>query len=179
MRFPEICFFLTLAVATPTGTDHGSWHWEWDDSRIALTSNGPIIGHPAPNRSEVTEFLGIRYAESPVGDLRFAAPVMYGRHGVQNASAFVSQTLYGRTANADIFKGPVSQPYYCPTSTDRTVNVQQLESATSGITQTSLLKQLESLKCLIVNQSIEQMKIVYFSTCGRSLSVDNRNHRRS
>lgn len=41
------------------------------------TSSGAIIGHQASNRTSVTEFLGIRYAESPVGELRFAAPKKY------------------------------------------------------------------------------------------------------
>jgi hypothetical protein len=41
---------------------------------LVQTTSGSIIGHAAPNSSDVTEFLGIRYAEAPVGDLRFAAP---------------------------------------------------------------------------------------------------------
>ncbi|KAI1854333.1 hypothetical protein JX265_012502 [Neoarthrinium moseri] len=41
------------------------------------TTSGLIIGHSAANRSEVTEFLGIRYAKAPVGDLRFAPPERY------------------------------------------------------------------------------------------------------
>ncbi|KAI1556105.1 PnbA Carboxylesterase type B [Pyrenophora tritici-repentis] len=41
------------------------------------TSSGTLIGHPSSNRTYVTEFLGIRYAEAPVGELRFAAPKKY------------------------------------------------------------------------------------------------------
>lgn len=41
------------------------------------TTSGLIIGHAAPNRSDVSEFLGIRYAEPPVGVLRFAPPERY------------------------------------------------------------------------------------------------------
>lgn len=46
-------------------------------STCVQTSNGYFIGHQAPNASEVIEYLGIPYAQPPVGDLRFAAPVAY------------------------------------------------------------------------------------------------------
>ncbi|KAK7959643.1 cholinesterase precursor [Apiospora aurea] len=38
------------------------------------TTNGLIGGHPAPNRTSVAEFLGIKYAAAPIGELRFAPP---------------------------------------------------------------------------------------------------------
>jgi len=41
------------------------------------TSSGTLVGHPSSNKTHVTEFLGIRYAEAPVGELRFAAPKKY------------------------------------------------------------------------------------------------------
>lgn len=41
------------------------------------TTSGIIVGHAAPKRSEVAQFLGIRYAEAPVGPLRFAPPKRY------------------------------------------------------------------------------------------------------
>ncbi|KAF2832580.1 cholinesterase precursor [Ophiobolus disseminans] len=47
------------------------------NSPHVLTTSGTIIGHKALNRTDVTEFLGIRYAEAPVGALRFAAPKKY------------------------------------------------------------------------------------------------------
>ncbi|KAF2140431.1 uncharacterized protein K452DRAFT_335591 [Aplosporella prunicola CBS 121167] len=54
------------------------------------TSNGPIIGHLATNRSDVIEYLGIPYAQPPVGPLRFAAPKKYASNGtVYVASSFV------------------------------------------------------------------------------------------
>ena len=46
-------------------------------STTVQTTSGSLIGHQAPNRSCVTEFLGVRYAQAPVGDLRFAAPQKY------------------------------------------------------------------------------------------------------
>jgi carboxylesterase type B len=41
------------------------------------TSSGTLIGHESSNKSHVTEYLGVRYAEAPVGELRFAAPKKY------------------------------------------------------------------------------------------------------
>lgn len=41
------------------------------------TTSGSIIGHQASNRTSVTEFLGIRYGQAPIGDLRFAPPKRY------------------------------------------------------------------------------------------------------
>lgn len=61
----------------------------------ANTTSGLIVGHAAPNRSEVSEFLGIRYAEPPVGDLRFAPPQRYRAPPgtVYNASSWAPDCL--------------------------------------------------------------------------------------
>ncbi|KAH9860601.1 hypothetical protein J1614_011932, partial [Plenodomus biglobosus] len=45
-----------------------------NDRGLAITDS---IGHQASNRTRVAEFLGIRFAEAPVGELRFAAPKKY------------------------------------------------------------------------------------------------------
>lgn len=43
-------------------------------SALVYTSSGPVRGHAAPRAPGVTAYLGIPYAEAPVGDLRFAPP---------------------------------------------------------------------------------------------------------
>jgi cholinesterase len=41
------------------------------------TQNGVVKGHNAPNVSTVFEYLGLPYAQAPVGSLRFAPPKQY------------------------------------------------------------------------------------------------------
>ena len=53
-------------------------------------SQGPIIGHSVSNRSHVNEFLGIPYAQPPIGSLRFDAPQKYTKYETFDALNFVS-----------------------------------------------------------------------------------------
>lgn len=87
-RILSIAASLLLGSATALAGFHPS-------SPTANTTSGLIIGHAAPNRSEVTEFLGIRYAEPPVGELRFAPPRRYNAPAdtVYNASEWAPDCL--------------------------------------------------------------------------------------
>lgn len=53
------------------------------------TTSGLIHGHPAPNATQVSEYLGIPFAQPPLGALRFAPPVKY------HSSCNVSGAHYG------------------------------------------------------------------------------------
>lgn len=66
-----------LVVAAAAATLFGSSIAAPQQPARVQTSSGTIIGHKASNETLVTEFLGIRYAEAPVGELRFAAPKKY------------------------------------------------------------------------------------------------------
>ncbi|KAK5659723.1 hypothetical protein OQA88_934 [Cercophora sp. LCS_1] len=52
------------------------------------TTNGPITGHPAANKPNVVEYLGIPYAKPPMGNLRFAAPQKLVGTSAYNASTY-------------------------------------------------------------------------------------------
>lgn len=54
------------------------------------TTSGVVWGHRAPNATTVSEYLGIPFAQPPVGPLRFAPPVRYTSNKVLNAHEYVS-----------------------------------------------------------------------------------------
>lgn len=47
---------------------------QWKVGEAIGTTSGYVKGHASEWMPEVSEYLGIPYAEPPVGDLRFAAP---------------------------------------------------------------------------------------------------------
>jgi hypothetical protein len=58
--------------------------------QAVVTTSGTVKGHPAENVSEVSEYLGIPYAQPPVGSLRWQPPVNYTGTGIVNGTNFVS-----------------------------------------------------------------------------------------
>lgn len=62
----------------------------WTVGQTVHTNSGPVSGHPASNDSQVSEYLGIPYAQPPTGDLRFAAPVRFAGTAPLNGTKFVS-----------------------------------------------------------------------------------------
>ena len=67
------------------------------------TSSGLVLGQPASSRSQVSQYLGIPFAQPPLGKLRFAAPQAYSGTGTINATAYVSRYMKipsGENSNA-------------------------------------------------------------------------------
>lgn len=64
------------------------------------TTSGVVWGHRAHNATDVSEYLGIPFAQPPVGPLRFAPPVRYTSNKVLNAHAYVSLDANQRVAIA-------------------------------------------------------------------------------
>lgn len=66
---------------------------EWKVGQIVQTSSGGIVGHAADDATDVSEYLGIPYAQPPTGDLRFQAPVTYNSTDTINAKDFGSACM--------------------------------------------------------------------------------------
>jgi hypothetical protein len=56
-----------------------------------VTTSGLIFGHPSPNRTGVTEFLGVPYAASTGGSQRFLPPQPFASNATFEASKYVSR----------------------------------------------------------------------------------------
>ena len=54
-----------------------------------LTTSGLVSGRAASKLTDVSEYLGIRYAKPPVGSLRFAAPERFLGFGKVDATSYV------------------------------------------------------------------------------------------
>ena len=54
------------------------------------TSSGLVLGEPASPRTQVSQYLGIPFAQPPLGKLRFAAPQAFSGSGTINATTYVS-----------------------------------------------------------------------------------------
>jgi hypothetical protein len=75
-------FMLSLAWASPHHTD-------CTVGQTVNTTSGPVIGHAATIFPYVSEYLGIPFAQPPIGDLRFAGPLAYTGSSVLNGSTYV------------------------------------------------------------------------------------------
>jgi len=62
-----------------------------DVGATVQTSSGPVTGHAALNQTQVSEYLGIPYAQPPLGNLRFAPPQTYSSQTPLTGSSYVSQ----------------------------------------------------------------------------------------
>jgi carboxylesterase type B len=53
------------------------------------TTGGPVIGHTSPTYPKISEYLGIRYAETTAGENRFLPPKPFNGTKMIVASQFV------------------------------------------------------------------------------------------
>ncbi len=84
----KIAYTTTLLIAAVTA--QSSRRCNYTVGAPVRTTSGLVYGHRAPNATQVSEYLGIPFAQSPVGQLRFAPPVAYTGTGDIYAEDFVN-----------------------------------------------------------------------------------------
>ena len=85
-----LSILVLLAAECGLATDIEERETKWTVGQTVKTTSGPVSGHAATNDSRVSEYLGIPFAQAPIKDLRFAAPVAFNGTSLLNGSAFVS-----------------------------------------------------------------------------------------
>lgn len=66
----------------------------WQVGQSVQTQSGLVKGHEASTSSGVSEYLGIKFAETPSGTRRFLAPERYTSNETYSADNFVSNIHY-------------------------------------------------------------------------------------
>ncbi|KAF5015042.1 hypothetical protein F66182_13769, partial [Fusarium sp. NRRL 66182] len=70
------------------------------DGLLVNTSSGPIQGFFNQTAPDVRQFLGIPFAEPPVGDLRFEKPVKKSPNGTVNAFTLPNSCMQQFNSNS-------------------------------------------------------------------------------
>jgi hypothetical protein len=93
MKVFTVVTVLSLPLASWASSQLQRGQANFTVGKIVETSSGPVAGHAAPTAPEVSEYLGIPYAQAPVGDLRFAAPVKFAGSPLINGSYVVGHLI--------------------------------------------------------------------------------------
>lgn len=94
-----VALFSALAAAKPLDTIHSlsnrRQNDNWTVGQTVRTTSGPVQGHAAPDASQVSEYLGIPFAQPPTGSLRFEPPLAFNGSSAINGTDYVSlQSIY-------------------------------------------------------------------------------------
>ena len=89
-----ISVFLALAAAKPLDSIRSrACDDVWTVGKTVYTTSGAVQGHPAPEAREVSEYLGIPFAQPPTGSLRFQPPLAHNKSSIVNGTDYVSPHL--------------------------------------------------------------------------------------
>jgi Carboxylesterase family len=62
----------------------------WEVGQQVITTSGLVTGHASKKVAEVSEYLGIQFAQAPIGALRFMPPVAFTSKNAIKADDYVS-----------------------------------------------------------------------------------------
>jgi carboxylesterase type B len=95
-------FLLSVASLVP-------WVVAGDNGLVVETTSGTLHGFINASTPLVRQFLGVPYAEPPLGSLRFAPPVSKANAGVINATKFGDSCMQQFSNSSTIYTNQVSQ----------------------------------------------------------------------
>jgi cholinesterase len=81
---------LLAAVTVAAAVPHNG-HPGWSIGQTVKTTSGPVNGHAASKATEVSTYLGIPFAQPPIGDLRFAPTQKYRGKTLISGANYVSK----------------------------------------------------------------------------------------
>ncbi|KAM0806934.1 putative Carboxylesterase [Seiridium cardinale] len=79
IQYVHVAFFTAQAYAAIT---------DWKVGQIVQTTSGPVKGHAAGDADQVSEYLGIPYAQAPIDDQRWQPPASYNGTNIIAAANF-------------------------------------------------------------------------------------------
>jgi len=109
---PTKSFALALCLLGSAASVPHPPEWSHRGGRDGLairTTSGTVQGFVNSTAPDVRQWLGIPYAESPVGDLRFAPPVAKRPSGPINATAFAPSCMQQAGSGKTIYTEEVSE----------------------------------------------------------------------
>ena len=86
--FMKMFPFLVLSFVAPIVSAQ-----QWAIGQSVKTSSGEIKGHASSWKPAVSEYLGVPYAQPPVGDLRWAAPKALQSNKLVDATKFSASCI--------------------------------------------------------------------------------------
>ncbi|RKF72381.1 Acetylcholinesterase [Golovinomyces cichoracearum] len=106
----------------------------WRVGQTVLTDSGPVTGHDAGNNKNVSEYLGIPFAQPPTGDLRFAAPKKF------EGSAPIIATKFGPSCSVapSSTDGPKPEDLFKANLTSQTRIVKQIFTDSNVVSEDCL-----------------------------------------
>jgi len=110
--------------------------WAGEPVKTIHTSSGPVQGHSASGVSDVIEFLGIPYAQPPIGNLRFASPQTYRSNGSAFGARFVGQVVALPLFRSRLTRAGILVPnikYLCKRSSPQSQRGTELHGRRNGI----------------------------------------------
>lgn len=102
MYLSLVLAIINTAIAAPSLPNHRA-RWAKPESLTVETSSGAVTGWINGSTPNVRQFLGIPYAEPPLGSLRFMPPIAKAEHGPITARSFQPSCIQQTSTSPSVY----------------------------------------------------------------------------